>query len=453
MVWLLAMDLPVDNDGDNQCPHCSRTFVLHGNLRQHLLGNHLEEMDGGTSATGAQLTPLPVAHHPSRGTHGTPASALRSALPNRHMDRQNADGGSSHPSQTSAEPTLGTTAEKVRAYYTSFGDMGRTRPLVSSTSVRPSNFDTDELKQMRLFALSAGGKGLSQKARAEFYNSAVNAERAALRSQRGAEAEAFGKILQQLGCEDGVPSVGNAPRREKDQAVQQSSSRATPVPGVELPASGHESGSTPSTSSPSKQKTTRHAGMSTGAHPSRSARKISLRTRIKEAVLTAQAELEAMAGPLETAFPTEAAFLNSLNGETARCSSEKAWRMTDIVDGDDIYTIYSRDVMRVALNAFMRSAKRCMRGRRHLAADGSIRRTGSLDSDLYLREQADVDKIHGGRFHNGKPLKVFTMATQFFSDATLVSKNGGTSVEPCSEVFPVLECLGWVDVARGNWLR
>lgn len=100
--------------------------------------------------------------------------------------------------------------------------------------------------------------------------------------------------------------------------------------------------------------------------------------------------------------------------------------MTDSTDGDDVYMFYSRDVMLVALEAFTRSTSRCMRGQCKHAADGSVLRTGSLDSDSYLREQDDVDRIHAGRFLNGTPLKVFLMETQVFSDATLVSKNGGT---------------------------
>jgi len=37
-------------------------------------------------------------------------------------------------------------------------------------------------------------------------------------------------------------------------------------------------------------------------------------------MLAAQSELESVVGPLETAFPTESSFVNSLKGETASCS-------------------------------------------------------------------------------------------------------------------------------------
>jgi len=293
---------------------------------------------------------------------------------------------------------LGTTAEKVRGYYAAFGDMQRTRLLVPATSTESSVFDTNELKEMRLFALSAGGKGLSQKARADYYQTTVRAERAALRAQQGAEAIALGKVLGELSEDQGGASDDDIPGGPRS---------APPMAG-----GPHLSAST--------------ANLSAREVPVRPRKKTSLRQRIKAAVMAAQSELEAVVGPLETAFPTESSFINSLKGETARCLSEQGWRVTDVTDGDDVYTFYSRDVMLVALEAFKRATSRCMRGQRKYAADGSVLRTGSLDSDLYLREQDDVDRIHAGRFLNGNPLKVFTMATQFFSDATLVSKNGGT---------------------------
>jgi len=262
--------------------------------------------------------------------------------------------------------------------------------------VHPSNFDTEELNEMRLFSLSAGGKGLSQKARAEYYNTPVRVERAAMRAQRAAEGAALRKLMDNLAGEESD---------NPDAEALHSGDKAEP------PASAGSR--------------TLASGSTNVPHAVRPKKKTSPRKRIMAAALKAQAELEAIVGPLETAFPTEATFLNSLKGETPRCLSEQGWKVSDIVDGDDIYKFYSRDVMLAALRAFMRATRRCMRGARKTPADGSIIRTGTLDSDLYLREQADVDRIHSGKMLNGKPLQVFTMATQFFSDATLVSKNGG----------------------------
>ena len=77
----------------------------------------------------------------------------------------------------------------VHEYYKAFGDLERTQPVVPpERGERPSLFVTDELKTMRMFALSAGGSGLSAKARAEFYHTTVLAERAAMRTQHAAAA-------------------------------------------------------------------------------------------------------------------------------------------------------------------------------------------------------------------------------------------------------------------------
>jgi len=408
------MDADIEREGENRCPHCPRRFVRHGNLVQHLMNQHQEEMGLTAEAPSVEPPTLPAVPPASREAGGTPATPMSFSFSRQHVDGRDSvlcngaqpecqDGAalastcSTTPSNAQAVPVLGTTAEKVRSYYAAFGDMQRTRLLVPSSSTQLSAFDTSELKDMRLFALSAGGSGLSQKARAEYYQTTVRAERAALRAQRDAEVAALGRVLEELTEDQGSDSDGDTPT---------GGCSAAPVA-----AGPHFSAAT--------------ANSSAGQAPARRPKKTSLRKRIKAAVLAAQAELEAAVGPLETAFPTETSFVNSLKGATSRCLAEQGWRVSDIVDGDDVYKFYSREVMLAAFNAFKRATSRCMRGQRKFAADGSVLRSGSLDSDLYLREQDDVNRMHAGRFLNGKPLKVFTVATQFFSDATMVSKNGG----------------------------
>lgn len=137
-------------------------------------------------------------------------------------------------------PVLGTTAEKLRAYYAAFGDKQQTRLLVPATSTESSVFDTNELKDMWLFALSAGGKGLSQKTRADYNQTTVCAERAALRGQHGAEATALGKVLGELSEDQGgasddyipggppcVPPMAGGPHHSASTA--NSSAREVPV--------------------------------------------------------------------------------------------------------------------------------------------------------------------------------------------------------------------------------
>jgi len=407
------MDAEMDDKGDNLCRHCSRQFVRHRNLVQHMINQHQEEM--GFTADVPIVLPASSASAPAASLDaqagGTPANprSFSLYLPSSGRDPIGGRAGQpaappcaflsptppSPPPNASAVPVLGNTAERVRSYYAAFGDMERTRMLVSSSSTQPSVFDTSELKDMCLFALYAGGKGFTQKARAEYYQSTICAERAALRAQRDAEARALGKVLQELSGDQSSKSDGTTPGDARSTRPAAAGSASRP------------------------------AHSSSRGMPARPPKKIRLRKRVKAAVLAAQAELQAVSGPLETAFPIKSSLVNSLKGQTARCLAEQGWRVTNIVDGEDTYIFYSRDVMAAALNTFIRATSRCMRDECKYAADGSILRCDSLDSDLYLREQADVERIHAGRFLNGKPLKVFIMAAQFFSDATLVSKNGG----------------------------
>lgn len=74
-----------------------------------------------------------------------------------------------------------TTASKIHAFYCAFGDMGCTRLMVDATAgARPSVFTTNTTKKLRLFALSAGGSGLSVRDRALYWESLLAVEQDAL---------------------------------------------------------------------------------------------------------------------------------------------------------------------------------------------------------------------------------------------------------------------------------
>jgi len=436
-----SADAAVDDNRNNPCPHCPARYARKGNLLQHMAHNHPEDM--GVASSSCPATPfggsaLPVSS--LRRVGGTPASAASAALSHGCPDADGvvvgdgavaADDHSVLPAiaitaDGAACPEINTTSQKVREYYAAFGDVARTQPLVDPRNRdRPSDFVSDELKEMRMFALSAGGRGLSQKARAEYYTTCVAAERAALHSQRAAglsQIEQVMALLSENEMDDDSDGTTTGPARDGD--LPRSGRGDT-----DAPSGGGEMRSGPGRAAAAMPSAARSAAAAGGGtlcgSRSRPRKKTSLRQRVKAVLVEATAKLEAVLGPLETAFPSASSFVNSLQGEATRCLAEQQWRKTDIVDGKDVYVFYSRDVMVVALAAFMRATKRCMRGERKYAADGSVLRTGSLDGDLYLREQADVDSIHGGKMHDGKELPVFTMATQFFSDATLVSKNGG----------------------------
>jgi len=391
---------------------------------------------------------------------------------------------------------------------------------------------------MRMFALSAGGKGLSVKAREDYYHTTVLAERAALRMQRAAasmvrvvladvseeeseedetvgaspsvhcggtrrQASDGGSTADDGGCgpaHGATPPRSSRPTRQtrtKRQlkcnkklletalsmlmstaspndadvfaALMSDDDTSVPCPAVDRAHDGRRGDTTavqgdaaesrcdtssgrdgaargpddgllggaqpPSArvrvTSPTTRDEVPHSSRfratnrATGS-PSRGRKHTSKRKRTMDAVLLALERLQTMAGPVESAFPTASSFVNALDGEANRCLAEQQWRKTEMFDGDSVFLFYSRDVMVVALEAFMKATALCLRGKRLLAADGSVLLSNSLNSDVYLTEQTDVDQIHANKTYNGTLLKVFTLAIQLFSDATLVSWKNGT---------------------------
>jgi len=80
-------------------------------------------------------------------------------------------------------------ANRIAAYYRAKGDIGRAKLYVPlNKRDRPSDFVTRDHKDMRLFALSAGGCGLSRKAKVEYYETTLSVERAAMRMVTSAAA-------------------------------------------------------------------------------------------------------------------------------------------------------------------------------------------------------------------------------------------------------------------------
>jgi len=205
---------------------------------------------------------------------------------------------------------------------------------------------------------------------------------------------------------------------------------AQPASGGELPANlsgGHEDGQTPHVDGVASTTTSK--------------KKSSKRRRDIQALPEALSKLESMDGPVESAFPKASAFVSALKREANRCLHEQQWRRTEIKSGTATYLFYSRDVMIVALDVFMKATALCFRGKRRLAADNSVLRTDSLNGDPYTTEQESVEKLHDNKTHNGRLLQVFTLGIQLFSDATLVSWNNGMSIVTRTGILDcVLSC-------------
>jgi len=242
-----------------------------------------------------------------------------------------------------------------------------------------------------MLALSTGGAGMSEKARLDFYNSVAQAE-----AVTAAASETIISELEERLATSSGSSSSSTGRRQSMRSSRSSSSTST--------------------------------------KRSRPAKKDSLRERLREAIADAKTKAKAVKGPLTAAFPTAAAFVSSLKGEQDRCLSDMKWQVTDVVDGVP-FKFFFRDIMDVAHDAFSRAEKLQLWGKRLLSADGAMLRSNSLDSDVYLTQEADVLKIHANALHKGKPIRALAMAVQFFSDATLLSWNGGEFSVLCRCTF------------------
>lgn len=128
-------------------------------------------------------------------------------------------------------------------------------------------------------------------------------------------------------------------------------------------------------------------------------------------------------GPMQSAFDTAAKFVSSLRHEQDRFLHELRWRQTEIVIGEQTFTFYSRDLWDVAIDAILSAEELTLFGERRVRGDGSIIRTGTMDSDLFLKEQDSVFEIH----KLAPSDRVFVLAAQLYSDAALISWSGGTS--------------------------
>lgn len=399
-----------------RCPFCPSTFRFQGNLAQHVKRFHAERLaflgpsavaPAGTAGTPgrAPFASTPLGPPSSGGPH--PPSTLLSATVTPdgggEIAGSHAADGLATPTPVRAEePCLGgsplSVAAQVQQFFLAKGDMTRTRPLIPACKLgKPSVFVTPELKEMRMVALATGGHGMATPARKRYYLSVLRAERAAIAAHKR-------WLLEK---------------------------------GVALPAEYAED---------------RVDDRYTGRSSARTAKHTSVRQRRRRRSITIK---RGFCGPVETAFPDADAFINALDGEQERCLSEQKWRVTDIVEDDGSYPFISRCPMVVAEDAVTNAEEVDVEGRAEYDGDGDRLRSGTLNSDLYLAEQASVRRIHDGRCeYRGEKLPAFVLAAQFFSDAAVVTDNGGTLRLWTDPVVSVFCCArNGVAVARSKQRR
>lgn len=121
-------------------------------------------------------------------------------------------------------------------------------------------------------------------------------------------------------------------------------------------------------------------------------------------------------GPMEAAFPTAASIVSSLEDEKDRSLSVLGWRRTRILIHWKTYNFYSRDALDVAVHALESATVVRVKGeRRRRSPDGLFTRTETMNSDLLLAAQQEVNQKHR---HRGR---IFLVAVQLYSDKAFVS--------------------------------
>jgi len=146
-------------------------------------------------------------------------------------------------------------------------------------------------------------------------------------------------------------------------------------------------------------------------------------------------------GAVAAAFPTPYAFVTAIRDEQNRCLSKRMWEQTPITINGTTYMFYSRDLLLVAIE-MLRAAVHIRLTGEALAPgpDGTRMRSGTMDADDFLREEANVRRMHG--------IRAFVLGVQLYLDEALLSWSGAHYIFPVRmRVVNILDDGGrWVTV-------
>lgn len=134
-------------------------------------------------------------------------------------------------------------------------------------------------------------------------------------------------------------------------------------------------------------------------------------------------------GSFTSSFPTPSLFVSGMRKEEDRVLANLGWQVVPIEIVGTTFCFYYRDLLDVAVGEIKSATHLNMDGAMlpH-ADDGSRRRSSTMDSDLFLRESADVRRLHGA---GARPLLV-----KLHADEALVSWSGAHYVFPIRAEFP-----------------
>lgn len=163
-----------------------------------------------------------------------------------------------------------------------------------------------------------------------------------------------------------------------------------------------------------------------------------------EVVLPLEAAIAVPDGPrgfMTERFSSPYAFGAAVQTEQDRVLAMRKWRVSYITVAGVRHPLYFRDVLDAGLDALQSADDTVVEGRApHPTADGERRRSESLDSDLFLDEQADARQTHGEH--------AYVMGVHLRSDETIISWSGSQPMYPVRAHFLNARGSRWVNVAQ-----
>jgi len=128
-------------------------------------------------------------------------------------------------------------------------------------------------------------------------------------------------------------------------------------------------------------------------------------------------------GPILTKFPTAYSFVAAIKAEQQRVLSKLHWDVTPIEVEGVTYPFYSRDLLTVILEELRHATNLQLWGEAlGSGADGTRLRSGALDSDIFLDEQASLQRRRGNH--------CFIVGVHVFIDEAVVSCSGAHYIFP-----------------------
>lgn len=149
---------------------------------------------------------------------------------------------------------------------------------------------------------------------------------------------------------------------------------------------------------------------------------------------------------LRSLLPTPYSLVAAVRAEHRRVLAARSLKQVPITVGGGTYQFYFRDVLECGKDA-VRDAEDVQPLGEVMAAcaDGSMRRTHSLNSNIFLNEQASVMRIYGSCAR--------VMGTVVHADEAVISWNGGNYVYPLRVQFVYVRDGGGVWVTVGYILH